>query len=248
MNPLIMIVEDEDAIVTMLKYNLEKEGFDVCSCSDGNEALKEIKVNAPALVLLDWMLPGMSGTDICKQIRYDHSLRNMPVIMLTARGEEADKVKGLSVGADDYMTKPFSVPELIARIKALLRRVRPTETSGELVFEDIKMDLNSRRVTRGDRFIHLGPTEFRLLQYLMERPRHVFPREVLLKEVWGADIHVELRTVDVHVRRLRKAMNEGGEKDLIRTVRAAGYAIDTDPNGNEDESDDNNGVDNDSSL
>ncbi len=238
MNPLIMIIEDEEAIVTMLRYNLEKEGFDVCSCSDGNEAFKEVKINNPSLVLLDWMLPGMSGIEICKQIRYDHSLRNLPVIMLTARGEELDKIKGFNVGADDYMTKPFSVPELIARIKALLRRSKPAEIRGELVFEDIKMDLNSRRVTRGKRFIHLGPTEFRLLQYLMERPRHVFPREVLLKEVWGADIHVELRTVDVHVRRLRKAMNEGGEKDLIRTVRAAGYAIDVNPHtGDDDEND-----------
>ena len=148
--------------------------------------------------------------------------------MLTARGEEADKIRGLTVGADDYMTKPFSVPELIARIKALLRRVQPTKTKGELVFEDIKMDLATCRVSRGSRFVHLGPTEFRLLQYLMEKPRHVFLREQLLKEVWGADIHVELRTVDVHIRRLRKAMNEGGEKDLIRTVRAVGYSIDSD--------------------
>ena len=147
--------------------------------------------------------------------------------MLTARGEEADKIEGLSIGADDYMTKPFSVPELVARIRALLRRTRPTAVKGVLEFEDVKMDLATCRVTRGNRFVHLGPTEFRLLQFLMEKPRHVFPREVLLKEVWGADIHVELRTVDVHIRRLRKAMNDGGEKDLIRTIRAAGYSIDS---------------------
>ncbi len=238
MNQLIMIIEDEEAIVTMLKYNLEKEGFDVCIATDGEEAMDGIRMNRPALILLDWMLPGMSGIEICKQVRYNHDLRNTPIIMLTARGEEADKVKGLSVGADDYQTKPFSIPELIARIRALLRRVQPIDSSqGELVFEDIRMDLSTRRVTRGPRFVHLGPTEFRLLQYLLERPKQVFPREVLLKEVWGADIHVELRTVDVHVRRLRKALNEGGERDLIRTVRAAGYAIDIDPHQDDGEDD-----------
>lgn len=244
MTDKIMIVEDEEDIVTLLRYNLEKEGFDTCFVMDGGKAFNEIKIEHPTLILLDWMLPGMSGIDICKQVRYDNDLRNIPIIMLTARGEEADKIRGLTVGADDYMTKPFSVPELIARIKALLRRVQPTKTKGELVFEDIKMDLATCRVSRGSRFVHLGPTEFRLLQYLMEKPRHVFLREQLLKEVWGADIHVELRTVDVHIRRLRKAMNEGGEKDLIRTVRAVGYSIDsnvpederideTDPNGEE---------------
>lgn len=228
MTDKIMIVEDEEDIVTLLRYNLEKEGFDTCFVMDGQKAFNEIKIEHPTLILLDWMLPGMSGIDICKQVRYDNDLRNVPIIMLTARGEEADKIRGLTVGADDYMTKPFSVPELIARIKALLRRVQPTKTKGELVFEDIKMDLATCRVSRGSRFVHLGPTEFRLLQYLMEKPRHVFLREQLLKEVWGADIHVELRTVDVHIRRLRKAMNEGGEKDLIRTVRAVGYSIDSD--------------------
>ena len=166
---------------------------------------------------------------ICKQIRYNHDLRDIPVIMLTARSEEADKVKGLTSGADDYMTKPFSVPELIARIWAILRRVQSVEKQGgELVFEDIRMDLGSHRVSRGKRMVHLGPTEFRLLQFLMEHPKQVFPRESLLKEVWGADIHVELRTVDVHVRRLRKALNHGTEKDFIRTVRATGYSIDSD--------------------
>lgn len=237
MSQLIMVIEDEEAIVTMLKYNLEKEGFDVAVTMDGEEAFNAVRMNRPALVLLDWMLPGMSGIDICKQIRYNHDLRNTPIIMLTARGEEADKVKGLSVGADDYLTKPFSIPELMARIRALLRRVQPVETQGELSFEDIKMDLSTRRVMRGSRFVHLGPTEFRLLQFLLEHPRQVFPREALLKEVWGADIHVELRTVDVHVRRLRKALNEGKERDLIRTVRAAGYAIDIDPSDPEEDED-----------
>ena len=227
MTDKIMIVEDEEDIVTLLRYNLEKEGFETCAVTDGEKAFNAIKINQPTLILLDWMLPGLSGVEICKQIRYDNDLRNVPIIMLTARGEEADKIKGLTIGADDYMTKPFSVPELIARIKALLRRVQPIKTKGELVFEDIKMDLATCRVFRGNRFVHLGPTEFRLLQFLMEQPRHVFPREQLLKEVWGADIHVELRTVDVHIRRLRKAMNEGGEADLIRTVRAAGSSIDS---------------------
>lgn len=227
MTDKIMIIEDEEDIVTLLRYNLEKEGFETCAVTDGEKAFNAIKINQPTLILLDWMLPGLSGVEICKQVRYDNDLRSVPIIMLTARGEEADKIKGLTIGADDYMTKPFSVPELVARIRALLRRVQPVKTKGELVFEDIKMDLATCRVFRGDRFVHLGPTEFRLLQFLMEQPRHVFPREQLLKEVWGADIHVELRTVDVHIRRLRKAMNEGGEPDLIRTVRAAGYSIDS---------------------
>ena len=225
--PKIIIVEDEDDIVTLLQYNLEREGFSVVSETNGGRALDVVAAEHPDLILLDWMLPEKSGIDICRSIRESNDLRNIPIIMLTARGEEADKIEGLSIGADDYMTKPFSVPELVARIRALLRRTRPTAVKGVLEFEDVKMDLATCRVTRGNRFVHLGPTEFRLLQFLMEKPRHVFPREVLLKEVWGADIHVELRTVDVHIRRLRKAMNDGGEKDLIRTIRAAGYSIDS---------------------
>ena len=223
----IMIVEDEDDIVTLLQYNLEREGFEVAAETNGGRAVDAIALWQPDLILLDWMLPEKSGIDICREIRESNDLRNIPIIMLTARGEEADKIEGLSIGADDYMTKPFSVPELVARIRALLRRTRPTAVKGVLEFEDVKMDLATCRVTRGNRFVHLGPTEFRLLQFLMEKPRHVFPREVLLKEVWGADIHVELRTVDVHIRRLRKAMNDGGEKDLIRTIRAAVYSIDS---------------------
>ena len=225
--PKIIIVEDEDDIVTLLQYNLEREGFSVVSETNGGRALDVVASEHPDLILLDWMLLEKSGIDICRSIRKSNDLRNIPIIMLTARGEEADKIEGLSIGADDYMTKPFSIPELIARIRALLRRAQPSPSKGVLEFEDVKMDLATCRVTRGNRFVHLGPTEFRLLQFLMEKPRHVFPREVLLKEVWGADIHVELRTVDVHIRRLRKAMNDGGEKDLIRTIRAAGYSIDT---------------------
>lgn len=228
MKQLVMIIEDEEALIAMLKYNLEKEGFDVCVSMNGEEAVDAVKFYRPNLIIMDWMLPVMSGVDICKQIRYNHDLRDIPVIMLTARSEEADKVKGLTSGADDYMTKPFSVPELIARIWAILRRVQSVEKQGgELVFEDIRMDLGAHRVTRGERTVHLGPTEFRLLQFFLEHPKQVFPRESLLKEVWGADIHVELRTVDVHVRRLRKALNHGDEKDFIRTVRTAGYSIDT---------------------
>lgn len=228
MTDKILIVEDEEDIATLLQYNLEHEGFAVCIETNGGKALETVAAERPDLMLLDWMLPEKSGVEICRDLRESADFGNIPVIMLTARGEEADKVEGLSVGADDYMTKPFSVPELIARIRALLRRVRPAPAKGVLEFEDIKMDLETCRVTRGARFVHLGPTEFRLLQFLMERPRHVFPREELLKSVWGNDIHVELRTVDVHVRRLRKAMNENGEKDLIRTVRASGYSIDGD--------------------
>ncbi len=223
----IMIVEDEDDIVTLLRYNLESAGFEIAYETNGGRALAAVEAQRPDLILLDWMLPEKSGIDICRDIRASNELRNIPIIMLTARGEEADKIEGLSIGADDYMTKPFSVPELIARIRALLRRTQPSASKGVLEFEDVKMDLATCRVTRGNRFVHLGPTEFRLLQFLMEKPRHVFPREVLLKEVWGEDIHVELRTVDVHIRRLRKAMNDGGEKDLIRTIRAAGYSIDS---------------------
>lgn len=237
MTDKIMIVEDEEDIVTLLRYNLEKEGFETEAVTDGAKAFNAIKVYQPTLILLDWMLPGISGVDICKLVRYDNDLRGVPIIMLTARGEEADKIKGLTIGVDDYMTKPFSVPELVARIRALLRRVRPVKTKGELAFKDVKMDLATCRVSRGDRFVHLGPTEFRLLQFLMEQPHHVFPREELLKAVWGADIHVELRTVDVHIRRLRKAMNEGGEPDLIRTVRAAGYSIDSGQSDGESDSD-----------
>lgn len=225
--PKIMIVEDEDDIVTLLQYNLESAGFSVVSETNGGRATDVIAAQKPDLILLDWMLPEKSGIDICRDIRDSNDLRNIPIIMLTARGEEADKIEGLSIGADDYMTKPFSVPELIARIRALLRRVQPSPAKGVLTFEDVTMDLATCRVSRGSRFVHLGPTEFRLLQFLMEKPRHVFPRETLLKEVWGEDIHVEMRTVDVHIRRLRKAMNEGGEKDLIRTIRAAGYSIDS---------------------
>jgi two-component system phosphate regulon response regulator PhoB len=226
MKPLVMVVEDESAIVTMLRYNLEKEGYRVCEAADGEEALTVLAERNPDLVLLDWMLPVMSGIEVCRQIRRKPRTRDLPVIMLTARGEEADKVRGLNTGADDYLSKPFSLPELLARVKALLRRVQPAQTKGVLQYEDIVMDLTAHRVTRSSRNVHLGPTEFRLLQFLLQHPGCVFSREELLNAVWGPDIYVEPRTVDVHIRRLRKALNGDEEADIIRTVRAAGYALD----------------------
>jgi two-component system phosphate regulon response regulator PhoB len=226
MKPLVMVVEDESALVTMLRYNLEKEGYRVCEAADGEEALTVLAERNPDLVLLDWMLPVMSGIEVCRQIRRKPRTRDLPVIMLTARGEESDKVRGLNTGADDYLSKPFSLPELLARVKALLRRVQPAQTKGVLQYEDIVMDLTAHRVVRSNRNVHLGPTEFRLLQFLLQHPGCVFSREELLNAVWGPDIYVEPRTVDVHIRRLRKALNGDEEADIIRTVRAAGYALD----------------------
>lgn len=226
MKHLIMVVEDEDALALMLKYNLEKEGYDVLVEPRGNKALAEVEKNQPSVILLDWMLPEISGVEICKLIRSKPDIKNIPIIMLTAKGEEEDKVKGLSAGADDYVTKPFSVPELLARVKTQLRRAPEPQTEKEIVFEDIRMDLVEKKVFRGDNYIHLGPTEFRLLKMLMETPGKVFSREFLLKNVWGNNIYVESRTVDVHIRRLRRALNDFGP-DYIRTVRATGYAIDT---------------------
>ncbi len=223
----IMIVEDETALVTLLKYNLEKQGYETIVVMDGKDVISTAITEKPDLVLLDWMLPNVQGIDICREMRRTYELRSIPIIMLTARGEEADKVRGLSFGADDYMTKPYSIPELMARIGALLRRVQPENRQDNLSYEDLTMDFAKRRVIRGDRAVHLGPTEFRLLQYLMEKPGVVLSRESLLKLVWGGSIHVELRTVDVHIRRLRRALNEGGEPDIIRTVRSAGYALDS---------------------
>ena len=230
----IMIVEDEAALVTLLKYNLEKQGYETISVMDGKEVMNTAMTEKPDLILLDWMLPNVQGIDLCRDMRKSYELRNIPIIMLTARGEEADKVRGLSYGADDYMTKPYSIPELMARIVALLRRVQPEQRQENLSFEDLTMDFAKRRVMRGDRPVHLGPTEFRLLQYLMEKPGVVLSREALLKLVWGGSIHVELRTVDVHIRRLRRALNEGGEPDIVRTVRSAGYALDSTPSDEEE--------------
>ncbi|WP_041633410.1 phosphate regulon transcriptional regulator PhoB [Magnetospirillum gryphiswaldense] len=227
MKPLILIVEDEAALATMLRYNLEKEGYRVCEAGDGEEALTLVSERKPDLVVLDWMLPSLSGIEVCRQLRRKPATRELPIIMLTARGEEGDKIRGLNTGADDYMTKPFSLPELMARIRAMLRRVQPVPQKGMLEYGDIAMDLAAHRVTRGDRPVHLGPTEFRLLQFFMQHPGNVFSREELLNAVWGPDIYVEPRTVDVHIRRLRKALNGDNDADIIRTVRAAGYALDS---------------------
>ncbi|HWK45007.1 MAG TPA: phosphate regulon transcriptional regulator PhoB [Stellaceae bacterium] len=226
MKPLVMIVEDEPHLVTLLRYNLEKEGFGVCEAGDGEEALVQIAERKPDVVLLDWMLPLVSGIEVCRQIRRAPASRAVPIIMLTARGEEGDKVRGLNSGADDYITKPFSPSELIARVRAVIRRAKPDVSDESLSFTDIAMDLAAHRVTRNGRPIHLGPTEFRLLRFLLEHPGRVFSREQLLDAVWGHDVYVEPRTVDVHIRRLRKALNATDEMDVIRTVRSAGYALD----------------------
>ena len=226
MNPLILVVEDEAALVTLLRYNLEREGFRVAEARDGEEALLAAREQKPDLVLLDWMLPLLSGLEVCRQMRRMAETRGVPIIMLTARGEEGDKLRGLDSGADDYVTKPFSPSELVARIRAALRRSRPAVNGESLQFEDLTMDLAAHRVRRRGRDIHLGPTEFRLLRYLLEHQGRVFSREQLLDMVWGQDVYVEPRTVDVHIRRLRKAINATDENDLIRTVRSAGYSLD----------------------
>ncbi|HSE77406.1 MAG TPA: phosphate regulon transcriptional regulator PhoB [Alphaproteobacteria bacterium] len=226
MKAQVLIVEDETALVELLRYNLEKEGFRVTSATDGEEALSAIAENPPDLVILDWMLPLVSGLEVCRQIRRKPETRELPVIMLTARGEEADRVRGLEGGADDYISKPFSPSELVARVRAVMRRARPAAGDDLLTYAGVVMDLASHRVLRDGRPVHLGPTEFRLLRYLMERPGRVYSREQLLDAVWGRDIYVEPRTVDVHIRRLRKALNGPADQDIIRTVRSAGYALD----------------------
>ena len=225
--PSVLVVEDEAALATMLRYNLEKQGFRVDEAVDGQEALTRIAEAQPDIVLLDWMLPVMSGIEVCRQIRRRPQTRDLPVIMVTARTEDQDAVRGLNTGADDYITKPFSMDSLLARMRALLRRAGAVPVRGQHEFHDIVMDLTAHRVQRNGRPIHLGPTEFRLLEFLMQHPRRVFSREELLNSVWGPDIHVEPRTVDVHIRRLRKSINGSGEMDVVRTVRAAGYALDT---------------------
>jgi two-component system phosphate regulon response regulator PhoB len=226
MNPTVLVVEDESALITLLRYNLEREGFRVAEAKDGEEALLVARGQKPDLVLLDWMLPLLSGLEVCRQLRRMPETRGTPIIMLTARGEEGDKLRGLDSGADDYVTKPFSPSELIARIRAVMRRTRPTMNGETLQYDDLTMDLAAHRVRRRGRDVHLGPTEFRLLRYLLEHQGRVFSREQLLDVVWGQDVYVEPRTVDVHIRRLRKAINGPTEGDLIRTVRSAGYALD----------------------
>ncbi|HAV49199.1 MAG TPA: phosphate regulon transcriptional regulatory protein PhoB [Brevundimonas sp.] len=227
MQPYVLVMEDEDALATLLQYNLEKEGYRVVVAGDGEEGLVQIDERLPDLVLLDWMLPKVSGIEVCRRIRGRPETRNLPIIMLTARGEETDRVRGLDTGADDYLTKPFSMTELIARIRAVLRRIRPGLADDRINHGDIVIDRVAHRVRRAGKEIHLGPTEFRLLDHFMQHPGRVFSREQLLDAVWGSDVYVEARTVDVHIGRLRKALNNAGEGDPIRTVRSAGYALDS---------------------
>jgi two-component system phosphate regulon response regulator PhoB len=224
--PRILVVEDEAALALLLAYNLESEGFQVEHVERGDEAELRLAESLPDLVILDWMLPGVSGLEICRRLRARDDTRTMPIIMLTARGDENERVRGLSVGADDYVVKPFSTPELMARVHALLRRARPERVATRLVAGDIDLDRETRRVKRAGREIHLGPTEFRLLEYLMEKPGRVFSRAQLLDSVWGLSAEIDERTVDVHVGRLRKAIIRGREKDPIRTVRGTGYSFD----------------------
>lgn len=227
MTPYILVIEDEDALATLLQYNLEKEGYRVVVAADGEEGLLRVDEQAPDLVVLDWMLPKVSGIEVCRRLRGRSETRNLPIIMLTARGEESDRVRGLDTGADDYLTKPFSMTELTARIRAVLRRIRPGLADDRVGYGDIVIDRVAHRVKRGGKEIHLGPTEFRLLDYLMQHPGRVFSREQLLDAVWGSDVYVEARTVDVHVGRLRKAlMADADAADPIRTVRSAGYSLD----------------------
>ncbi|NNE42265.1 MAG: phosphate regulon transcriptional regulator PhoB [Marinicaulis sp.] len=222
----ILVVEDEEAIATLLEYNLKKEKFSVTVATDGEEALLNVEESAPDLIILDWMLPRVSGIEVCRRLRAKSETANIPIIMLTARSEEADRVRGLETGADDYLTKPFSTVELIARVRAVLRRIRPGLADDRVVVGNIVIDRASHRVTREDKEIHLGPTEYRLLDHFIQHPGRVFSREQLLNAVWGTDVFVEIRTVDVHIGRLRKALNKYNQGDPIRTVRSAGYSLD----------------------
>ena len=224
--PRILVVEDEAAISLMLTYNLEAEGYGVARAERGDDAEVMLSESTPDLVILDWMLPGVSGFELCRRMRARDATRDLPIIMLTARGEESERVRGLSIGADDYVVKPFSVPELMARVRSLLRRARPERIAGRLQAGELMLDRTARRVRRGERDIHLGPTEFRLLEHLMEKPGRVFTRAQLLDSVWGDAAEIDERTVDVHVGRLRKAIVRGRERDPLRTVRGAGYAFD----------------------
>jgi two-component system, OmpR family, phosphate regulon response regulator PhoB len=226
--PTILVVEDEVPLLTLLRYNLEKQGFRVDEAADGEEALLRVAEGRPDLVLLDWMLPALSGIEVCRQLRRRPGTRDLPIIMVTARTEDQDAVRALDTGADDYISKPFAMESLLARIRALLRRSGAVATRGVLSWRDLTLDQDAHRVSRAGRPLHLGPTEYRLLEFLMQHPGRVFSREQVLDAVWGRDIHVEPRTVDVHIRRLRKAVNGPGEEDVIRTVRSAGYALDSD--------------------
>ena len=224
--PSVLIVEDEDARPTLLQYTLEKAGSRVAVAGDGEEAMARVEESPPDLVILDWMIPGVSGIEVCRRIRARAESRNLPVIMLTARGEESDRIRGLDTGADDYVSKPFSMTELAARVRAVLRRIRPGLAEDRVAHGDLLVDRVAHRVRRAGKEVHLGPTEFRLLDYLIQHPGRVFSREQLLDAVWGSEVYVEARTVDVHIGRLRKALGAEEQPDPIRTVRSAGYALD----------------------
>jgi len=225
MNGKIFIIEDEPSIIQLVQHNLEKEGFIVSSSENGNEGLKQLKKFEPNLLLLDWMLPDLSGIEICKNIRKDNKFKSLPIIMLTAKGEEEDKIKGLDSGVDDYLTKPFSFNELLARIKAILRRSNPEIVSDNLEYQDLFLDRIEKRVFRNKKEIKLGPTEFRLLEFFLMNPKRVYSRDQILENVWPNNVNVESRTIDVHIRKLRQSINIDDTKELIRTVRASGYSL-----------------------
>ena len=225
MNGKIFIIEDEASIIQLVQHNLEKEGFIIASSENGNEGLKQLKKFEPNLLLLDWMLPDLSGIEICKNIRKDNKFKTLPIIMLTAKGEEEDKIKGLESGVDDYLTKPFSYKELLARIKAILRRSNPNMVSDSLEYEDLLLDRIEKRVFRDNSEIKLGPTEFRLLEFFLTNPKRVYTRDQILENVWPNNVNVESRTIDVHIRRLRQSINIDNKKELIRTVRSSGYSL-----------------------
>lgn len=227
-NAKLLLIEDDAALAELLSWNFKKEEYDVLHTADGEEALLLVEEHRPDVILLDWMIENLSGIEVCRRLRRSPDTANIPIIMLTARGEEEDKIRGLETGADDYITKPFSPRELLARVKAVLRRVRPALAGENLTFGNVEMDTVGHKVRRDEKTVPLGPTEFRLLRHFLEHPNWVFSRERLLDSVWGQDSDIELRTVDVHIRRLRKALNAHGQPDIIRTVRSAGYSLDTD--------------------
>jgi two-component system phosphate regulon response regulator PhoB len=223
---MLLLVEDDRALADLLMWHFDREGYEIVRTADGDEALVLAAERTPDLVILDWMIEGVTGIEVCRRLRRRTSTAHVPIIMLTARGEESDRIRGLETGADDYVTKPFSPRELLARVGAVLRRVRPALAGEQLSYGDIEMDLGAHRVRRGGKAVQLGPTEFRLLRHFMEHPGRVFSRERLLDAVWGHDPDIDARTVDVHIRRLRKALNESSQADVIRTVRSAGYSLD----------------------
>jgi len=224
--PYILVVDDEPALLTLVNYNLTKENFEVEETADGEEAITMIGERSPDLLLLDWMLPRLSGIEICRRLRRSPSTQKLPIIMLTARSEEHDRIRGLNCGADDYISKPFSPNELVARVRAVLRRLRPSYEAATLSYHDITMDLTNHRVNRGKNILDLGPLEYKLLRHFLENPCRVFSREQLLDIVWGQNIYLEDRTVDVHIRRLRLKLNKSGDSDIIRTIRSVGYSLD----------------------